>query len=127
MLPVLLHFGGRCPVAATFNECRNMIPTSSLQLHIFGFALPIKACGGTTLCWGRAVSGAGHASHLCRDTALTLCPVSPQAASHHISASGRLVDVQAHKLSLKHQGTRGRGEQDNSSYNKRLLNLKASF
>lgn len=110
MLPVLLHFGGRCQVAATFNECRNMIPTSSLQLHIFGFALPIKACGDTTLCWGRAVPGAGNASHLCRDTALTLRPASPQAASHHISASGRLVDVQAHKFSLKHQGT---GEEGN--------------
>lgn len=127
MLPVLLCSGGWCQVAATFNECRYMIPAFPLQLHVFGFALPITACGGTVLCQGRAVPGMGHLGHLCRDTALTLCPASPQAASYHISASWRLVAEQAHKLSLKQQGTRGSRKRDNSSYNKRLLNLIALF
>lgn len=121
MLPVLLHFGGQCQVAAAFNECRNMIPASPLQLHVFGFAIPITACGSVTLCRGRAVPGVGHTGHLCRDAALTLCPASPQAASYHISASCRLAAEQAHKLSLKQQGATGRGEWDKSSYSKKAF------
>jgi len=74
---------------------------------------------------GRAVPGMGHAGLLCGDTALALCTASPRAASNRTSASCRLADVQAHELSLKQQCTQGRGEWDNSSYNKRLSNLKA--
>lgn len=127
MLPVLLCLGGRWQVAVTFSEFRRMIPVSPLQLHVFGFALPVTACGGTALCQGRAVPGVGHMGHRCRDAALAPCPAVPQAASYHISASCRLADVQAHKLSLKQWGTRGRGEPGNSNDNKRLLNLKAFF
>lgn len=51
----------------------------------------------------------------------------PHVLPHHVSASSKACDVQAHKLSLKQQRTQGRGEQDNSSYNESLLNLKAFF
>lgn len=109
------------------NKCRNMIPASSSQLYINGFALPIKPCGSTMLCWGRVVPDAGHAGHLSGNTALILCPALSQAASYPISASCRLVDVQVHKFSLKHQGTKRRWVWDNFGYNKSLLNLKAFF
>lgn len=110
-----------------FSKCRNMIPASSPQLYTNGFALPIKPCGSTTLCWGRVVPDVGHAGHLSGDTALVLCPALSQAASYPISASCRFVDVQVHKFSLRHQGTKGRWVWDNFGYNKRLLNLKAFF
>lgn len=97
---------------------RSLHPLSSHMYLALPYLLQLVVawcCAGTWLCQARGM----------RVTSMGMM-LLPHVLPHHVSASSKACNVQAHKLSLKQQRTQGRGEQDNSSYNESLLN-KAFF